>query len=532
MVNEIKKNKYTVFHVADRFQNWFDKDKRFTFGASLVIGYATHYLQLVNQYLSQDGIVSAILCSAGDFETTLGRWGIDYIDSLRNNAVATALISVLCLFFMAVGVVLITDLLHIRHRLSMFMISAVFMSAPSLLATMLYSYCADAYMIAFVCAILSAYCLVKIKYQLIAMVCSAIFLLFSLAIYQNYAGITVGLYVLIVLQKLLKGEENSKEILKTGLYYVGMVGIGGILYYTSCKIVTQVRGIEMSIKGGLGKLSMLSIMKNLKNGVITVFKGFRDYFFRDTIIFNTSWKRDKLYVMFFIICVLILIFLIYRKKMYKEPLRLMVLVCCVGVFPFALNAIFLLTQGSKIYSLNAMQMMLVFPFLFILLEDEDTEDMLLVPWCSIVISAMIVFTYFSANIFSYEYLGMAYGQMEALTNRIVDRMENTAGYYSGMPCTIVGIPSKENYPLDGVYQKYGIGDILDSTLFHADYGGSVACWKKFAVLYLGEDLQLQGYGAVVNTDEFREMGIYPAKDSVQIIDGIMTVKFTDEPFLP
>lgn len=532
MVNEIKREQYHVYYVAARFERWFDRSKKFTFFSALFVGIATHYLQLVNQYLSQDGIVSSVLCSAGDFEASLGRWGIDYIDSLRNNAVGTALISVWCLILMACGVVLMTDLLKIRQRFSLFFIAAAFMTAPSLLATMLYSYCADAYIIAFDSAILSAYCLVNIKNRLVAFAGSSVFLVLSLAIYQNYAGITAGIYVILVLQSLLNEEEEIKEIVKRVLYDICAFGMGGVFYYALSKIICHIRKIELSGKGGFGGLSPVSVLRNLKGGIVTALKDFRDYFFCDNIIFNTSWHRGTLYSVFFIVCLLALLLIVYKKKIYQKPLRLVLVFCCAGVFPFALNAIFLLTQDSKVYSLNAMQMMLVFPLLFVLLEHDGITDVLLVPWCGVLISAVIVFTYFSADIFSYEYMGLAYGQMESLTNRVVDRMENTEGYYPGMPCTIVGIPSKEDYPLDGVFQKYSIGDILDTTLFHTSYGGSLACWKKFAVLYLGENLQMSEYTGVIGTDEFKEMGIYPAQDSVQIIDGIMTVKFTDDPALP
>ncbi len=52
MVNEIKREQYHVYYVAARFERWFDRSKKFTFFSALFVGIATHYLQLVNQYLS------------------------------------------------------------------------------------------------------------------------------------------------------------------------------------------------------------------------------------------------------------------------------------------------------------------------------------------------------------------------------------------------------------------------------------------------------------------------------------------------
>ena len=37
---------------------------------------------------------------------------------------------------------------------------------------------------------------------------------------------------------------------------------------------------------------------------------------------------------------------------------------------------------------------------------------------------------------------------------------------------------------------------------------------------------------IVNTDEFKQMPVFPEKNSVKIISGVMVVKFTDEPELP
>lgn len=532
MVNGVKKEKYQIFRVASEFHAWFDGNKKFAFFAALLIGCATHYLQLVNQYLSQDGIVFSILYSAGNFETSVGRWGIDAVDSIRQNESATAWVTVMCLVLMAMGIVLIVDLLQIQHKFSVLFLAAAFMTAPSFLVTMLYSYCADAYMISFVCAILSVYCMERIRVKAVAVISSALCMMLSLAIYQNYAGIAVGLYLIMILQDLLKKEESVKEIFKRACGYLCEVICGGVLYYAVSKIIWTVMDITPSGKGGIGNLSLISILTNLKVAGEDTFAAFVDYFFSDDIISNTNWHREKLYLVLFIVIALSLILIIWKKKIYREPLRLIFIAFCVAAFPFAVNAIFLLIPGGGVYSLNAMQMVLVFPLLFVVLENDGLAEALIIPWCGVLVSAVLMFTYYSSDIFSYEYLEIVYDQMGALTNRVIDRMENTEGYYPGMPCTIVGIPSQENYPIDGVFRKYGVGDILDKPLFHGDYNGSLACWRKFAILYAGENLQMSEYTGIIGTDEFRQMGIYPAENSVQIINGIMTVKFTEDPVLP
>lgn len=100
---------------------------------------------------------------------------------------------------------------------------------------------------------------------------------------------------------------------------------------------------------------------------------------------------------------------------------------------------------------------------------------------------------------------------------------------------IAGILSDENFKRDAAYQAYTLNDIVTGPIFHSSYAGGQECWRKFMLLYLGEDLHFcepLKYLEVVSSDEFKNMNIYPNENSVQIIDGVMVVKMTDNPPIP
>ena len=118
-----------------------------------------------------------------------------------------------------------------------------------------------------------------------------------------------------------------------------------------------------------------------------------------------------------------------------------------------------------------------------------------------------------------------YEKTYAYLLRIADRIEQTEGYYTGMPVMMIGVVDEAKYPKtditgDVTERIYGAtGDILV-------YKGEQ--YKAFMEHYLNvslnvitdEDIIVEIY----NSDAYREMDSFPAKDSIKIADGVLYVK--------
>ena len=61
-------------------------------------------------------------------------------------------------------------------------------------------------------------------------------------------------------------------------------------------------------------------------------------------------------------------------------------------------------------------------------------------------------------------------------------------------------------------------------------------WRRYECEYIlgcqTSEFTSKEYYDVMTSDEFKEMPIWPKKDSVKMIDGFAVVKFREDPLLP
>lgn len=514
-----------------KFAKWFDGPKRAAFFAGLLVSFVTHYLILVNGFMSPDGLLSAVLYSAGNYETSVGRWGIDWIDSICANRSVSAVSSIACIFLAAIGAVLLVEVLEIKHILSAILTAAAVSVAPALTVTMMYEYCADAYLFSFVAAILAVWCIKSIRKRIPAVIASDLLTMISLCMYQAYLGVVVGLCIMVVILEFLKNERELLDVVKQGLCESAAIFIGLFAYYGGTKVMCKIEDIPMSTYCGFSEFSIVEFAKTIGKSIVDAYRKFAYYYFTDEVIYNTSWHRHKFFMVLFAVLGIAIVYIIWKNKIYKKPVTLLLVLGCLAILPMGLNIVFVIVSDGYVYSMNSMPLMLIIPFLMAVFENCQLERSVLISWDGIAASVAVIFTYYMADVYSYTYLKMSYDQVLAVSNRIVDRMENTEGYYQGMPVAIAEILTDDNFPRDGAYRDYTLGDIVIGPVFHSYYGGQVVCWQKYMLIYLGENVNmcdLMQYAATVDSEEFKEMGIYPAKDSVQIINGVMAVKLTEE----
>lgn len=182
-------------------------------------------------------------------------------------------------------------------------------------------------------------------------------------------------------------------------------------------------------------------------------------------------------------------------------------------------------------------MTLIFPFVFIIVQllDENEIFAKILKWGITIITIIILMTYFLSIIVTYETTELSYNQAKNIVERVVLRMEDCPGYHAGMKNLFAGIIDDVNFPKTMDIYNYTVANSLRASLFHATYWGHEATWRNFYNLFLGMNIEYCNdyeYFTIINSDEFKEMDIFPGKNSVKIINDIMVVKFTDNPENP
>ena len=521
----------------EKFLTWFDLNKRIAFITAIVVGIITHITMMTETIMSQDGIWNSMQYSrAGDWVIALGRWGIELAGRLNNFVAIPSITTMLCLFLMAVSTVFIVDIFNFKSKYSALFTGMIMVVSPCLTATMLYVYTSVAYCVNMLLAILAIWFIYKFKYKKIGIVISALCFMFSLSIYQSYMGVTVGLCIMLSIIELLKDNSKIKDVFINIGKTVLAVLSGGILYYILTMLILNLTGIDMATYKGAESFGIKEIFASLGTNILNTYKNFVEFFFKDVIVYNTNYRRDIWYTLFFIgfIVTFIAKLAILKVETKKEKIFKIVLASLmVLLMPIGLNIINIVAVGTEIYALTATQMILVIPFVLALVESLEILNS--IKWIILISCMCICGTYYLSDSASYSALKLTYNQAYSSTMRVFDRIETTPGYEKDMPLLLAGIIGNNNYPRTMNLYGYTIGELANNTVFHGTYGGQIGTWINYMRVFFGLDIQMcdpDTYYRIVTGEDYKDMEMFPAEDSIRIIDGVVVVKLSEEPPLP
>lgn len=537
--------------VLKKVKSYFNKDRKKIFIITLITGIIVHFLLLSSLITSQDGLMHILHYSAGGYEASLGRWGIDFFDSIRNDIAIpfiTTLISITILGFVNN---LIIDLFEIKNDIFKILTILVFVSAPGLAMTLLYTYTADVYFWSMFLSVFTVYSFYKIKNKKVGYILGVISFILMLSTYQSYIGITIGLIIMLNIKKLINEKNSSLSVLKDLITKAIILILSAVCYYVITVILLKIWNLEMTSYGGLNTLTVVSMLTSIITSVKDAYLGFIKYFFADGIILNRTWNRDICYITFFVISFVSAIILFIKKV--KEEMKddknskvsiefilrwcFIILLCLL--LPVFLNIVLLIAPGNEIYYLTSTQMVLIFTFIFMILEllNLDNKKILvdLINWGIIIITFVIVFTYILSIIVTYQTIEITYNQAKSISTRILMRIEEVPGYRKDMNYLFAGVIDDVNSPKTLDIYNYALTNSLRSSLFHGTYWGQESTWKNFMNVYTGVHINFctdYEYYTIINSDEFKEMDIFPGENSVKMINDVMVVKFTDTPDMP
>lgn len=125
---------------------------------------------------------------------------------------------------------------------------------------------------------------------------------------------------------------------------------------------------------------------------------------------------------------------------------------------------------------------------------------------------------------AYFNLQKKYEKTYAYCLRLADRMEQTKGYYAGMPVAMIGVQNKENLPetdITGSVTSNMIG-MTGDYLIYTDNN-----YQAFMKHYLGVTINLvadEEMERIYTTQEYQALNSFPQEGSMKVVDGILYIK--------
>ena len=461
------------------------------------------------------------------WEVALGRWGLYFIDCTRGFLVSPIITCIISFIWMTFAGIFLTKTLRISGKLNSIIIMIMMISMPCFSYTLSYWYCADAYSLAMLLSILSVYFISQRgkKKFILGCICLAT----MLGLYQAYIGVSTGLCIIYLFVENYNQNVDFKDWGKKfrRFFFFGICGVGS--YFGILEIFLNVWGTSLSSYAGANEIGIRNSFLHLPERLVHTYSAFYEWILGDGIIYNIYWKRNFLYIL--LLAVFFISFALLNRKV--NVARFVVGMGSVLIFPVATNIIAIAAPEKDINVLLAGSMCLIIPFFLKITEMIKTDT--IVKGVAVIISSLIVWSYILSNNATYLAVQTTTRQTQSIMQDIYMRVQGLDGYVPNQKIIFAGIIDESLYKRDARIYKMADGVWANMDSFWRTYDGARADWLNLYFDLMGIKQNMgteEEYLRVISSENFKNMPVYPHRDSVSIIDGIICVKLTNEPPLP
>lgn len=501
------------------------KEWKTAFFAALITGLCIHLPAMISDIPNHDGL------SSMHFDQnmiTSGRWFLTVACGFSSYFTLPWLIGVLSLIFLACAAAALTELLELKRNWVIVLAGGLLVSFPALASTFAYVFTMDGYMLAILLAVLSVLLTKKYRWGFAA---GAVCLAFSMGTYQAYLPFAILLCIYCVCITLID-EGTVKQKVKSCLNYLYMGILGCGLYLIILQVLLKIQGKQLDTYQGISGLGTAAAAQT---GILSTLKGmYADFFsftFRNHILRNSVFSTMAL-LLLAAAAVITLALLCFRRKWWKNPVFFVIIGVLIVLLPLATNVTLLISPNVTYHLLMRYQWAL-YPILFLaFIERYGIAENLgktgklksAGEWAVFCAVAVLVFHYGVTDNIAYSNLQKRYEKTYAYCVRLLDRMEQTEGYYQGIPIAMVGVVGDDEFPLtditgDVTAGMIGIsGDVLL-------YTG--ANYQAFMQNYLGATLNFmtpEEMAEIYYSEEYIAMDTFPGPDSTKVVDGVLYVR--------
>lgn len=488
--------------------------------AAMGVGSVVHLFGLVNVLHNYDDIAQQprgygtgissgrwLLSLMGDFAEWLGG---NYNLSLVNGLLFLALIAVSAGFLVSVF-----DIKNPAMAALSGMLLAVF---PAAFSTLVFRYTSVYYGVGILLAVLAAWVLPRHRF---GMILSAICMAGSLGIYQAYIPITIGIFVLLLLQQALQGKSSLWELIRRGMYYCVTLVLGLCCYYLFLKITLWIYGTTLSDYQGIDQMGKMSL-RDIPNLVWEAF-----YLFSTFPLKNhyglASMKLIKLSYAWLAAISAGIMGYILLARIKKISLALFAALMCL-VFPVAVNFVEIMCPESWIYTLMVYAFALAGYVPIVLLTCLPEGDGLYGKHLTnaIILGLVVLVGGYSykTNV-NYTALYFSNRQIENYLNSMIVQIRMEEGFDTEKEWAFIG---EINDPLLNSYWQYEMdfGGIEQTQWMLQRYS-----WPEWIRHYCGYTFPVASNEDMLRlneTEQVQNMPYWPNEGSVQVIDNFVVIK--------
>lgn len=471
-----------------------------------------------------------------DWEVTLGRWLIRFVDGIRYYLSVPFFAGPIAVFLFAIGTVIIINILEIESDATRYVVGGFLMVTPTIGNTLMFYYCADSYALAMIFACLYVY-IVKKKASSIHFFLAVCSLIISLGLYQAYLGVAAVLCAAVLILMIINDESSITDILKKAGFMLVSAGTGVVLYYCITQSLLRMKKLSLADYGGANNIAGTSIL-DIKIAIALSYQKFIQLFWGLSRSKYHSFYRGSYYAWCVAaLFIYVFVIIIKRKRIYKEPIKMGILFVLMLIVPFLSGIIMLIVKGHSIHILMCQSYFIIIGVVAAVIlrfDNNMTNERTVQITCSIFLGLVCLMgvELSAINNSTYEYNHFIRNNMSTTLNRVLAQAESLDGYTKEMEFAFAGQPLN-GYPVESYLEKMAF--LETDTLYDDEYRFNLAMIDNMFKEDIGCAIKMcdsATFEEMVNSDEFAEMPIYPDKGSVKIVSNCVLVKFSEDVPMP
>ena len=499
---------------------------RFCFAAAFALFLLVHLYWFKGKYMFAD---DSLLSPGGWAYLGFGRWALSTVREISGRYSIPWFTGMLSALYMALAAAFVTATFRIENKLAVFLAALAMAAFPAVSKEVLYIHHIDAKMLALL--LVCAGCCVTLKAR-IGFIPGGLLFCLSLGIYQAYYSFSVFVLLFAV---LLSCARDEKGWFRRGLRSITVLLIGVIAYKVVLDICLKAARKRLQAYGGASSMWDITPALLLQRAKKACSGLFSFYFSNENRLMVIAAA------VLFAMCAVMGIVFILKNGVHKDWKRLLCTIAMILLLPLASGSIWVMSDTVPLRA----QFALVAPLLIcaVLLdrmdvsegekpaEDKPAEEKkaegenegekklrcrISLSVQALALAACLLLSYCNAMQANEDYLNSDVTNKTAYSwyTRLASRIEEQAGQKTKYSVCFIGSPRKPAMP-DG----FNISTLIGETRI-----------LRYCNWYCGMNLvkaskEIEAEIKETYGEQIEKMPRYPYEGSVQVIQGVVVVKF-------
>lgn len=497
---------------------------RITIISTFVFGLLAHGYMFLNKFSFLDDVVS--LTSVGATYTS-GRWFLAILEKIVSfffygTYSVPWFIGILSLCMVACIGVLIVNIFDIKHDISCAVIGGLLITFPSMTGLYSFMFTSGYYVFSILLSVLAVWLAKRSKHRVLGIVIAVLCIACSMGVYQSNVGFAILAFLFLYIVEVMEAKEmNFKDYVLKAVLYVGTL-MGGLLSYLVInKLFLQVMSLELNTYRGISSMYSTEVVSLNFKLLIGTFVNFYD----SILYFKVFVEKSG--IVYYLVLIISLLLLIYNgiklagEKKYLAILMMGLAILCI---PVALNP-FALVNTDMVTSLVQLPKVMILIFPILLAERTGFSKETLKKTAFGVIGVLLLYV----NIYYAYYANRCYlaaevhhTQTVSWMTTLVTQIKSLEGFDETMEIAYMGNVEDATFISDKSFFE-----TLEERFYNGDTRKQYT-WKEYMQRWCGFHMQeadQETYTKLENSSQVQNMNRYPNEGSIQIVDGVVVVKF-------